>query len=229
MILSLEKVNVAYEIEQAVTDVRKTMDKFSQYYATFDMKKITELWALREDDLYAAPWGCYDGIEGVRRCFLADYGDRSDPAAAERQKGCVMIRTVDSELIFVAEDIQTAQIACRVWGTDIFGENVWDEFYKNKSCNVSMNMAADLIREDGVWKIWHMREWTNWHHPHDIPATKVGRYPGFVLKEKTSEDTPPIAPGRFYERGYSEPPYPQGLPMLRPYKTFDDIAPGLGR
>ena len=57
------------------------------------------------------PWGYYLGIEGVRKCYLEDHGDRSDPMvqASPIFKGGMMMHAMDTAVIEVAKDGKTAK------------------------------------------------------------------------------------------------------------------------
>ena len=90
---------------------RNLMGRYSYYGTAFRNKETVELWAKREDAQLMTPWGSYDGHDGIKACYLEDIGDRSDTRVFEAIKGAVIIHEIDTEVIEVAEDLQTAKAA----------------------------------------------------------------------------------------------------------------------
>lgn len=88
---------------------RNLMGRYSYYRTAFQSKEIVDLWAKRDDDKLVTPWGSYQGHQGIEACYLQDIGDRSDAKVFEAIKGAVIMHEVDTEVIEVAEDLQTAK------------------------------------------------------------------------------------------------------------------------
>ena len=90
---------------------RNLMGRYSYYRTAFQNKEMVELWAKRDDAKLVTPWGSYQGHRGIEACYLKDIGDRSDAKVFEAIKGAVIMHEIDTEVIEVAEDLQTAKAA----------------------------------------------------------------------------------------------------------------------
>ena len=133
---------------------RNLMGRYSYYGTAFRNKETVELWAKREDAQLMTPWGSYDGHDGIKACYLEDIGDRSDTRVFEAIKGAVIIHEIDTEVIEVAEDLQTAKAAFLSQGNDTYVDRTENEKVHAKW--VWEKYSVDFIMEDGEWKIWHM-------------------------------------------------------------------------
>ena len=110
---------------------RNLMGRYSYYGTAFRNKETVELWAKREDAQLMTPWGSYDGYEGIKACYLEDIGDRSDARVFEAIKGAVIIHEIDTEVIEVAEDLQTAAQRTRRFMQNGYGKSiVWISLWK---------------------------------------------------------------------------------------------------
>ena len=111
------------------------------------------------------PWGYYQGIDGVRKCYLEDHGDRNDPEIQNSPilKGGMMMHCMNTEIIEVSEDGQTAKAAFFSDGHETYIEGRVPGFYDPSVEPVPHAewcwgaYAVDFIKDDGEWKIWHMR------------------------------------------------------------------------
>lgn len=133
---------------------RNLMGRYSYYRTAFQSKEMVALWAKRDDDKLVTPWGSYQGHQGIEACYLKDIGDRSDTRVFEAIKGAVIIHEIDTEVIEVAEDLQTAKAAFLSQGNDTYVDRTENEKVHAKW--VWEKYSVDFIMEDGEWKIWHM-------------------------------------------------------------------------
>lgn len=106
-----EELKAGFERIEAAQACRNLMGKYSYLHTAMRNIDFMNLWANREDDILAMPWGYYLGIEGVRKCYLEDHGDRSDPMvqASPIFKGGMMMHAMDTAVIEVAKDGKTAK------------------------------------------------------------------------------------------------------------------------
>ena len=111
MARTIEELKLGFERIAAAQACRNLMGKYSYYHTAMRNKDYVQLWADREDDLLVMPWGYYQGIEGVRKCYLQDHGDRNDPEIQDSPilKGGMMMHCVDTEVLEVAGDGKTAK------------------------------------------------------------------------------------------------------------------------
>lgn len=225
MLKTLEELSVDCDKASAQWMCKNVMARYMNYYTAFRMADCVALFADRADTTLETQWGCYDGIEGVKRCYLKDHGDRNDPTAAEALKGCMMIRSLDTEAIIVAGDGQTARAVWMAEGAETYGMNIWNKEYACQSFWYHGKYSVDFILENGEWKIWHLHVYNLYRSPCKSWWTICGPYQGFLLREPTCD------------RSVSKPiynysldiPYPENEPAVPyPYETFADVEPGYG-
>ena len=70
---------------------------------------IVGMWADRDDCTLEFPFGCYDGIKGVRRFYQEIMGDRTQDEVFERIKGVMCASLYENQILEVAEDRRTAR------------------------------------------------------------------------------------------------------------------------
>lgn len=194
---------------------RNIMGRSSYYRTAFRHKEYMELWAKREDDCLVTPWGTYRGYEGVKACYLKDIGDRSDPEVFETIKGAVIMHEIDTEVIEVAEDLQTAKAVFLSQGHDTYVDRTKKETVHAKWA--WEKYSVDFIMEGGQWKIWHMRIY---------PLFKSEFGEGWADKTEyipeafTFPHAEPEKTAWHYDRNEL---YPANEPKLpKPYVTFDE-------
>ena len=214
----LELLDRKLERLEAAQACRNLMGKYCYYHCAFRNKEYVELWARRADDLLVMPWGEYRGFEGVKTCYLEDHGDRSDPAVYERHRGSVMIHEMDTEILEVAADGQTAKGCWLTPGSETYVDREGDGKGHAEWC--WGKYAVDFIKEDGVWKFWHMRlyplfkaeygkSWVDYPQPEEPED--------FIFGKAEPGPKPWVyAPDRLYPA--DEPPIPA------PYATFGDVG-----
>ncbi len=221
--MELTKEYIALQLErlQALQDCRNLMGTYSHYHCSYRHKDYIELWAKREDTCLEMPWGIYDGWEGVRRCYSEDHGDRSDPATYEHLKGAMFMHQMDTEVLVVAEDGETARGCWITPGHETF--NGKDE--NGNPCTVAGwcwgKYAVDFIKEDGVWKLWHMRLYPLFMAPYEGGWAKSSERAG-SLDNRHSTDRPQSKDLWRYSK---DAVYPADQPdPPKPYKTFADVG-----
>ena len=150
---NLEALSREVERQNAIVDCKNLMGKVMYHGVAWLNRKMVELWSRREDCLLEMPWGIYDGRAGVERCYLEDFGDRSEPGWAEKRKGVMMLYTCDTPIVEVSQDGQSAK---GVWISS--GADTWREGDEHPQGYWRWGKyALDFVKEDGVWKIWKMR------------------------------------------------------------------------
>ena len=208
---------------QAVNDCNFLVMNSSVLLGANHPRDYAAQWANRDDCTLATPWGCYNGIEGVRRCYGTDMKDIRDEGAEEFLRGSLNMESINGDVVEVAEDLQTAR------GIYIYqrGENTPT---KNEIPGLERKCywawgwyGVDFIREDGQWKIWHVKFFPFMRVPFGKNWTEH-EYSGFPLRNPTC-DRPPLPFYRYHEEQIFPKNYP---PFPQAYKTFADVAPGFG-
>lgn len=140
--------------------------KHSYYETAFRTGDLLALWSQRKDCMIAAPWGIYDGFDGVRRYYVLDgYGDRNKPEELEKLKGHMVVHEVDTAMIEVDSEALTARAAWVSPGHETLPDG---------TCFWCWTKAeGDFIFEDGEWKFWRVRYYPIFKTPYDTPWTKV--------------------------------------------------------
>lgn len=136
-------------------ELNNLMSLHSWYHAAFmNGDEIEKIWSKRDDIIWAQSMGYWKGKESI----MNYYGVK---ATEETKSGGYVRHTITSGVVEIAEDRQTAK---GIWytpggggmakedGTLDFGW-MWEKY------------GVDFIREDGQWKIWHMKVYTDWAMP----------------------------------------------------------------
>ena len=198
-------------------------------------RMVEQFWSAREDICLGRNEGWYEGRQAVRGYYDAVYAhteaytaflkqafpDRMGKLTEEEQfgAGSMDVRPMSTSVIEIAADGQTAKGIWYSRGTynDITEQgplSYWD---------VGV-YACDFIREDGAWKVWHMRNLTDIHVPNGRswgdkdpePFPDLPEFQGAVPFSPPA----PNRPEKLFESYYPGRPF-QKLPEPPvPYETF---------
>lgn len=163
--VSLEALSKECTRQLAEVECKNLMGKVMFYGAGYMNKTLITLWSNREDCRLVMPWGTYEGRKGVERCYLEDFGDRTDPGKLEQMRGVLMMYSVDTPVIEVADDGKSAK---GIWLSS--GCESWREGSEHPNSMWRWGTyETDFVYEDGTWKIWHMTFYpyflTDYHTP----------------------------------------------------------------
>jgi hypothetical protein len=212
-----------------IHEINNLMSLHAWYHAALmhDVE-IEEIWSKRDDIvLWFEASGRFEGPEAIK----AGYGRK---VSREATRGFFSWHTITTPVVEVAADGQTAK---GIWYTP----GVAGFFPEGKSNFNWMfeKYGVDFIREDGVWKIWHMHVYSDigWSLGETIDADgSMGGVPE-VLKAIGALGAPPAAgkqdtaPSVKKEQNAGETPYkiltPDTEIELRPrppepYKTWSE-------
>ena len=147
----LNELMLQAERLEAAQACRNLMGRYSYLHTAFRNKEFMELWAKRDDVSQTMPFGKFVGYEGVNQSYVGFHGDRYNPEDYEQLRGLMMIHEMCTDVIEVAADGKTAK---GIWispGTETApspgketGAWCWGKY------------EVEFIKEDGVWKFWHM-------------------------------------------------------------------------
>lgn len=202
---NIESLSREVSRQLAIADCKNLIGKVMYYGVSWLNRELTALWADREDDLLEMPWGIYDGRKGIERCYLQDFGDRHDPGMPEKIRGIMMLYTVDTPIVTVAEDGRTAY---GLWTSS--GADTWREGDDHPQGYWRWGKyAVDFIRENGVWKIWKLRFYPYFMTKFNESWTKAPAYDWSFFP--VTPDRPRETPVYHYD-GISV--YPADLPHI---------------
>jgi hypothetical protein len=226
-----EQLLTRWEIRREVQNI---MGKYSQSYCIKQEGALPGFWSSREDvslgvnnGYYVGPAsvrGYYAAIEAetalasrlIRARFPEKLGEKSDEECFG--VGQISYRPIDTPVIEVADDLQTAKGIWVVRGlvekvTTAGPVSFWDFSY----------WAVDFILEDGAWHIWHMLDLHEVDCRQGINLTdtpeSLPEDPAFVEMASVSMPEPdrPCVLRQVYGAGRPFAPSPR---IPEPYKTF---------
>lgn len=217
----LELLTLKLERLEAAEACRNLMGKYSYYHTASRNQEYLDLWAKRDDDLLVMPFGTFTGYEGVKACYLDGHGDRSDEKTLDFLRGGVFMHEMDTEVLEVAEDGQTAKGAWLSPGHETYVDRMPGGDGKAHAEWCWGKYAVDFIKDDaGEWKIWHMRLY---------PLFKCEYGTSWVdAPQPSMEDFPPMPAAKPAPKPWVYSPdtlYPANEPPIpMPYHTFDDVG-----
>ena len=165
--MTIEELSIQIDRLNGAQECRNLMGKYSYYHTAFRNKEYVQLWANREDTYFKFPFGEYKGIEAIKECYLVGHGDITDPGMDVSLKGMLMMHQMDTEVLVVADDAQTAKGCWISPGHETMLRNppgVEGPVDKSKGVKDLIpdpqwcwgKYEVEFIRENGEWKIWHM-------------------------------------------------------------------------
>lgn len=163
----------------AWTDISNLFARHVYYIRSgMERRDFNELWAHRPDICYLVNGVGFSGKNAVYNCYvaakemlqrevlhtLADLlPGQIEPTEKNRGSGEYELHSLINPFIQVAKDAKTAKGTW--WSPGIVGHVEPDGAYHAYAAAVIF--SADFIREDGVWKIWHLRETDEFSAPLD--------------------------------------------------------------
>jgi hypothetical protein len=151
-IIGCQQKDLAGEYAQDRLDCENLMSLHAWYHSAFmNDVEVKEIWAQKAKDVvWAQNSGYWLGMDKIKASYGAPIKDKSLTA------GHFQMHTVTTGVIIVAEDRQTAKgifYTPGMVGTSESGQWMWERY------------GADFIREDGVWKIWHLHVYSDFADP----------------------------------------------------------------
>ncbi len=211
---------------QAYEECRNLMGAYATCFSDNRTEDIAGMFAERADCTLEMPWGRYDGKAGVVRCFTHDHLDVRRGDNKKQLDGAYAMRFVTTPLIEVAGDGKTARGVFISHGFETFATLNRRVCYRGRTFWNWGKTAVDFIREDGVWKFWHVRLYPLVYTEYGKSWAEHERYGGFGRVEEPEIDGP--VHGGIYEWESGEL-VPRNMPALpEPYESFEEVAPGYG-
>lgn len=212
-----EQIAAAQDRLFAMQDCRNLMGQMSFLLGENRGGRFAALWAERDDCRLDMPWGGYDGIDGVRRCFTVDILDIEQEGTSERLKGFWLFDQISSDYIEVAGDGQTAKGIFTSWR--LLTNPTYNEIgvYSRNSYYVWSKFAVDFRLENGRWCFWHMRQYLLFKSLYGADRITALPYRGFELRKATCDR--PVQPSYAWSPDAlypsDEPPVPE------PYWSYE--------
>ena len=169
----------AYQVEE----VKKVLSKRSYLeHANRRAEALDTLWTKERADTasYGRNWGYYVGMDNIRKYYV----DGNTFGGA----GTDICHPFTTFKVHIADDNKTAQATWYSIGYEInpaLDKDV-DCYWDDQRC------GADLVYEDGQWKIWHY-----------FAGTDFALRPGFNYMSLKTEETTPC--DKYLEKEFGEP------------------------
>lgn len=218
-----ERLPLAVRQELARRQCSLAMNRYETYLSMAYLQKALDQFALSKPDVQAdVGFGLYYGPASVRKLFLEVHRIMEGDAATKTQKnGATYLLANTTEIIEVADDMQTAQglWLCPTLSTPGSQETGFS------SRSGYAHRVADFAFENGRWKLWHYvvlgvasapvgKSWTD---ADVVAANQVDRF-AWIPRE-LKPDSPP-APGVGAQGGWRPDRPITDLPVPEPYRTF---------
>lgn len=175
------------ELIEHVWDVESVMDVMNRrvYYQIQGLRRqeLNDLWVREKDHCETASfgrnYGFYVGMEEIVRYYVAEYEDQrqaildeyceADPSIqnvpANLNIGVTCMQPNSTPVVEIARDGATAR---GIWYS-IAQTTTGRPNGKSEALWRGEKVAADFIREDGEWKIWHLMISTDYTSPAGVP------------------------------------------------------------
>ncbi len=169
----------AYQVEEVkkVLSIRSYLEQANKRAEIIDT-----LWTKEHADTasYGRNWGYYVGLDNIRKYYVD--GNKFGGTGTD------ICHPFTTYMIVIADDNKTAQVTWYSIGYEINPANDKDVdcYWDNQRC------GADLVLEDGQWKIWHY-----------FAGTDFALRPGFAYASLKTEETTPC--DKYLEQEFGEP------------------------
>jgi hypothetical protein len=228
----MAKISLEQRIErlEAAREVQNVMSRYAYMHTAGLHRECVSLFTANQPDAkIEMMWGIYEGKDAAYRCYAIDHANLE--GQGEIRRGRMQMHALTTPLIEVAGDAKTAKA---VWIAS--GHESAAGKGKALANWAWCKYGADFMKEDGKWKIWHLRVYgifmTDYNKPWTEVTGPIGSHnefmeltpgvklvPGEPPAFKFSVDRP--SSGGWEYRPDALYPYDQPLPP-QPYETWDD-------
>jgi hypothetical protein len=232
MVDSLEaEITHGADRAQAVIDINNLMGKYT-FYARYAMyNRVLSFFADREDiSLEVADLGVYIG-----KAKIADFYKKYCAAFDGKGYGVLHEHAVSTPVIEVAGDGLTAKGVWLSPGHEAFPTNREDanveeteqeRGHKVRSSWVYGKFAVEFVKENGVWKIWHMQYFRTFQIGFYDSWTDIEKKDAWTGVVRSREVVDSFTGGPSAESTFTQEYDPQGtLPFWpqppKPYETYE--------
>lgn len=151
--------------------IKNLMGRRAYYYANNQRRReLDELWVsapdLKRTASYGRNWGYYVGLDSIAQYYVIEHNKKQyDALQAVRDAGvdvalnnlnlgygCTAFHETTTPMLYIAGDGKTARGLWCVPGQ----ETIIQADGTPRAYWTMDNMAADFVKEDGQWKIWHL-------------------------------------------------------------------------
>jgi hypothetical protein len=209
---SLEK---RIERLEAIQEIQYIMGLYESYHSASMQEETVALFAQKTPGVKVEidAFGVWEDIEGVRRMFVKFLGTYEKDLT-----GRIYQHDLTTPVIQVAEDCKTAKA---LWNSPGLETHIDAVKGKPKAMWAWGKYRIDFVKEDGLWKIWHMYWYTTFITPYEKGWAEqpMGEWkmPEKYGPDRASTNFNPYSPTRTDFNAHKLIPAP---PM--PYKTWKE-------
>ena len=237
----MKDASLEQKIQRAldIAEVQNVMSRHAYYHgAGHHLQELRNIW-VKEDGAWAATasfgqnHGYWVGIERIKQY----YGELNEK---NRKKNLVMVSRLHPEVAIAEENEGVGSMIMHTLTTPIIevagdgktAKGMWyspgqvtevGEDGKPMAMWMWEKYGADLVKEDGKWKLWHIHMYTDFAVPPGKswidPSVKSGFSAGDTI-ERPPEMKPDIEKVTYRE--WTPTTVPQLTPMPEPYYTFSE-------
>jgi hypothetical protein len=203
---------------RAVYEVQNVMARYEVLHTPAQIARTTEVFAMSRADVSfeISDWGVWQGPEAVTHLF--------EVVMQVPRRGTLTEAHLTTPMVQIAGDGETAKAVFWSPGVEILpslGDQAVGDGGEEQLTTywVWGKYAADFIREEGEWKIWHLR----WFRllRNDYYRSPVDSYREMMTGAPGSPEFPGVLPPTFhhpYSPEDERTPIPVGP---EPYETYD--------
>lgn len=205
-----------------IHDVNTLINKYEYKLSKGLYQEAAECFALKTPGVRAelGPWGVYEGAEGIIRLYPGVHKRlQLDPKTGKQIPGTLFVQANTTPIVEIAGDGKTAKglwICC--------GHNTIPTGNDGRQARwFWANRAADFIKEDGKWKIWHYRVYGMIDTPYDqswVDYKETGPVADFA--KTCPDDLKPDKPTTYHWIYSKNAIWEYIPPSPEPYETFSD-------
>ena len=213
-----------------VENVKQLMTRRCYYLYNDDRRgELSDLWVQKPEHRrtasYGSNWGYYVGMEEIEKYYVLRHDTRMKerlrryqsvlPGATDKT-GYMNMHPLSTPLVKLSQDGRT----CRGMWYDMTAFNDGSPDGSCRELLLPWQVACDLVKEDGVWKIWHLFMSNDMFITIGESVSKIPIYPGPgedpVREEFGTPTIPMLAHDNTFGWGDMYPPMPEA------YYTHDD-------
>ena len=204
-----------------IQEIHNVMGRYEHSLAAGDYDVAESCFALNTPGVRAeiGAGGVYEGAEGIRRLYSGLHGMIQGSQKSGMIPGRVFRGQHTTPVVEVAGDGKTAK---GIWYHPCDGASPRKEDGKLEATSLFGTRAADFIKEDNQWKIWHYHVYILFKTSHGKSWVETDQLTSMLPPPDLPDELKPDRPTTYFWP-YRPTTAPQPVPMIpEPYEIFDE-------
>lgn len=199
---------------QAIYEVDNLMNKYEIKLQAGLYEEVEDMFALNTPGVRAEmAWGVYEGVAGIRKLFSGGWHRKMMGDTGALKPGFMFVLPNSNPVIEVAEDGKTAKA---IW--ICIGHETVPGDAKMQALWCYARRAADFIKENGAWKIWHYHVYGGFMSPFEKSWAEGFDHRPVMIPEGCEPDKPPTTTWMYKP----DLPFRYEPVSPDPYEIFDE-------